>query len=166
MQGSLSKKVRRITRGSRIVRVGVRTEHDRDEFSTDGEHALQDLARHLAGVRADEDDVAVHESEDIPRSTGADGGQGSTGGDGDGRVSRRTGGSRHRDDVVGEAQRGIVHGSGRERLDDRARRDDGDLDPIETRMLGGGKLAMATIDAVPAGKYGKAALEKLQDVLA
>ncbi|MGU3405554.1 molybdate ABC transporter substrate-binding protein [Methylobacterium brachiatum] len=30
-----------------------------------------------------------------------------------------------------------------------------------TRMLGGGKLAMATIDAVPAGKYGKAALEKL-----
>ncbi|XYD09975.1 molybdate ABC transporter substrate-binding protein [Methylobacterium sp. NMS12] len=30
-----------------------------------------------------------------------------------------------------------------------------------TRMLGGGRLAMATIDAVPAGKYGKAALEKL-----
>ena len=29
------------------------------------------------------------------------------------------------------------------------------------QMLGGGKLAMATIDAVPAGKYGKAALEKL-----
>ncbi|MCJ2057908.1 molybdate ABC transporter substrate-binding protein [Methylobacterium sp. J-048] len=30
-----------------------------------------------------------------------------------------------------------------------------------TRLLNGGKLAMATIDAVPAGKYGKAALEKL-----
>ena len=30
-----------------------------------------------------------------------------------------------------------------------------------TGALGGGKLAMATIDAVPAGKYGKAALEKL-----
>jgi molybdate transport system substrate-binding protein len=30
-----------------------------------------------------------------------------------------------------------------------------------TRVLGGGKLAMATIDAVPAGKYGKAALERL-----
>ncbi|MCJ2084953.1 molybdate ABC transporter substrate-binding protein [Methylobacterium sp. E-005] len=30
-----------------------------------------------------------------------------------------------------------------------------------TKLLGGGKLAMATIDAVPAGKYGKAALEKL-----
>lgn len=30
-----------------------------------------------------------------------------------------------------------------------------------TRILGGGRLAMATIDAVPAGKYGKAALEKL-----
>ncbi|MEE7447073.1 molybdate ABC transporter substrate-binding protein [Methylobacterium radiotolerans] len=30
-----------------------------------------------------------------------------------------------------------------------------------TRMLGGGRLAMATLDAVPAGKYGKAALEKL-----
>ncbi len=29
------------------------------------------------------------------------------------------------------------------------------------QRLGGGKLAMATIDAVPAGKYGKAALEKL-----
>lgn len=30
-----------------------------------------------------------------------------------------------------------------------------------TRILGGGRLAMATIDAVPAGKYGRAALEKL-----
>ena len=30
-----------------------------------------------------------------------------------------------------------------------------------TRILGGGRLAMATIDAVPAGKYGKAALQKL-----
>ena len=30
-----------------------------------------------------------------------------------------------------------------------------------TSTLAGGKLAMATIDAVPAGKYGKAALEKL-----
>jgi molybdate transport system substrate-binding protein len=30
-----------------------------------------------------------------------------------------------------------------------------------THLLGGGKLAMATIDAVPAGKYGKAVLEKL-----
>ena len=30
-----------------------------------------------------------------------------------------------------------------------------------TGALAGGKLAMATIDAVPAGKYGKAALEKL-----
>ena len=29
------------------------------------------------------------------------------------------------------------------------------------RALGGGKLAMANVDAVPAGKYGKAALEKL-----
>jgi molybdate transport system substrate-binding protein len=28
-------------------------------------------------------------------------------------------------------------------------------------LLGGGKLAMANVDAVPAGKYGKAALEKL-----
>jgi molybdate transport system substrate-binding protein len=36
-----------------------------------------------------------------------------------------------------------------------------DLGPTLTRLLGGGKLAMATIDAVPAGKYGKAALEKL-----
>lgn len=30
-----------------------------------------------------------------------------------------------------------------------------------TKRLAGGKLAMATIDAVPAGKYGKAALQKL-----
>jgi molybdate transport system substrate-binding protein len=29
------------------------------------------------------------------------------------------------------------------------------------RVLGGGRLAMANVDAVPAGKYGKAALEKL-----
>jgi molybdate transport system substrate-binding protein len=29
------------------------------------------------------------------------------------------------------------------------------------KALGGGKLAMANVDAVPAGKYGKAALEKL-----
>src|SRR5436190_4108451 len=29
------------------------------------------------------------------------------------------------------------------------------------RALGGGKLAVANVDAVPAGKYGKAALEKL-----
>jgi molybdate transport system substrate-binding protein len=29
------------------------------------------------------------------------------------------------------------------------------------RALGGGKLAMGNVDAVPAGKYGKAALEKL-----
>ncbi len=29
------------------------------------------------------------------------------------------------------------------------------------KVLGGGKLAMANVDAVPAGKYGKAALEKL-----
>jgi molybdate transport system substrate-binding protein len=29
------------------------------------------------------------------------------------------------------------------------------------RALGGGKLSMANVDAVPAGKYGKAALEKL-----
>lgn len=36
-----------------------------------------------------------------------------------------------------------------------------DLGSTLTRLLGGGKLAMATIDAVPAGKYGKAALEKL-----
>ncbi|MGH1575364.1 molybdate ABC transporter substrate-binding protein [Methylobacterium sp. P31] len=36
-----------------------------------------------------------------------------------------------------------------------------DLGATLTRLLGGGKLAMATIDAVPAGKYGKAALEKL-----
>jgi molybdate transport system substrate-binding protein len=36
-----------------------------------------------------------------------------------------------------------------------------DLGTTLTRLLGGGKLAMATIDAVPAGKYGKAALEKL-----
>ncbi|MEL6059830.1 MULTISPECIES: molybdate ABC transporter substrate-binding protein [unclassified Methylobacterium] len=36
-----------------------------------------------------------------------------------------------------------------------------DLGTTLTKMLGGGKLAMATIDAVPAGKYGKAALEKL-----
>ena len=36
-----------------------------------------------------------------------------------------------------------------------------DLGATLNRMLGGGKLAMATIDAVPAGKYGKAALEKL-----
>jgi molybdate transport system substrate-binding protein len=36
-----------------------------------------------------------------------------------------------------------------------------DLGATLTRMLGGGKLAMATIDAVPAGKYGKAALAKL-----
>lgn len=36
-----------------------------------------------------------------------------------------------------------------------------DLGTTLTRALGGGKLAMATIDAVPAGKYGKAALEKL-----
>lgn len=36
-----------------------------------------------------------------------------------------------------------------------------DLGTTLTQMLGGGKLAMATIDAVPAGKYGKAALEKL-----
>jgi molybdate transport system substrate-binding protein len=36
-----------------------------------------------------------------------------------------------------------------------------DLGSTLTRILGGGKLAMATIDAVPAGKYGKAALETL-----
>ncbi|MGU3666570.1 molybdate ABC transporter substrate-binding protein [Methylobacterium sp. A49B] len=36
-----------------------------------------------------------------------------------------------------------------------------DLGTTLTKALGGGKLAMATIDAVPAGKYGKAALEKL-----
>lgn len=36
-----------------------------------------------------------------------------------------------------------------------------DLGSTLTRILGGGKLAMATIDAVPAGRYGKAALEKL-----
>jgi molybdate transport system substrate-binding protein len=36
-----------------------------------------------------------------------------------------------------------------------------DLETTLSRVLGGGKLAMATIDAVPAGKYGKAALEKL-----
>lgn len=36
-----------------------------------------------------------------------------------------------------------------------------DLGDTLTHVLGGGKLAMATIDAVPAGKYGKAALEKL-----
>jgi ABC-type thiamine transport system ATPase subunit len=30
-----------------------------------------------------------------------------------------------------------------------------------TAALGGGRLAMANVDAVPAGKYGKAALEKL-----
>ncbi|MDP4003195.1 molybdate ABC transporter substrate-binding protein [Methylobacterium sp. NEAU K] len=36
-----------------------------------------------------------------------------------------------------------------------------DLGTTLTHMLGDGKLAMATIDAVPAGKYGKAALEKL-----
>ena len=36
-----------------------------------------------------------------------------------------------------------------------------DLGTTLSRILGGGKLAMATIDAVPAGKYGKAALEKL-----
>ena len=36
-----------------------------------------------------------------------------------------------------------------------------DLGATLTRILGGGRLAMATIDAVPAGKYGKAALEKL-----
>ncbi len=30
-----------------------------------------------------------------------------------------------------------------------------------TRALNGGRLAMANVDAVPAGKYGKAALEKL-----
>ena len=29
------------------------------------------------------------------------------------------------------------------------------------KALAGGKLAMANVDAVPAGKYGKAALEKL-----
>ena len=36
-----------------------------------------------------------------------------------------------------------------------------DLGTTLTKLLGGGKLAMATIDAVPAGRYGKAALEKL-----
>ena len=36
-----------------------------------------------------------------------------------------------------------------------------DLGTTLTKLLGGGKLAMATVDAVPAGKYGKAALEKL-----
>ncbi|SDO07459.1 molybdate transport system substrate-binding protein [Methylobacterium phyllostachyos] len=36
-----------------------------------------------------------------------------------------------------------------------------DLGTTLKKLLGGGKLAMATIDAVPAGKYGKAALEKL-----
>ncbi|MBE7245544.1 MAG: molybdate ABC transporter substrate-binding protein [Actinomycetospora chiangmaiensis] len=36
-----------------------------------------------------------------------------------------------------------------------------DLGTTLAKILGGGKLAMATIDAVPAGKYGKAALEKL-----
>ncbi|MCJ2071876.1 molybdate ABC transporter substrate-binding protein [Methylobacterium sp. J-030] len=36
-----------------------------------------------------------------------------------------------------------------------------DLGTTLAKMLDGGKLAMATIDAVPAGKYGKAALEKL-----
>jgi len=36
-----------------------------------------------------------------------------------------------------------------------------DLGTTLTKLLEGGKLAMATIDAVPAGKYGKAALEKL-----
>lgn len=36
-----------------------------------------------------------------------------------------------------------------------------DLGTTLTRMLGGGRLAMATIDAVPAGRYGKAALETL-----
>jgi molybdate transport system substrate-binding protein len=36
-----------------------------------------------------------------------------------------------------------------------------DLGTTLTHALAGGKLAMATIDAVPAGKYGKAALEKL-----
>ncbi|MCJ2134353.1 molybdate ABC transporter substrate-binding protein [Methylobacterium sp. J-026] len=36
-----------------------------------------------------------------------------------------------------------------------------DLGTTLPKLLGGGKLAMATIDAVPAGKYGKAALEKL-----
>lgn len=35
-----------------------------------------------------------------------------------------------------------------------------DLGTTLKQVLGGGKLAMATIDAVPAGKYGKAALEK------
>jgi hypothetical protein len=37
-----------------------------------------------------------------------------------------------------------------------------DLGSTLTRILGGGKLAMATIDAVPAGRYGKAALEKMK----
>jgi len=36
-----------------------------------------------------------------------------------------------------------------------------DLGTTRTKLLGGGKLAMATIDAVPAGRHGKAALEKL-----
>jgi molybdate transport system substrate-binding protein len=36
-----------------------------------------------------------------------------------------------------------------------------DLGTTLAHVLGDGKLAMATIDAVPAGKYGKAALEKL-----
>jgi molybdate transport system substrate-binding protein len=36
-----------------------------------------------------------------------------------------------------------------------------DLGTTLGKILAGGKLAMATIDAVPAGKYGKAALEKL-----
>ncbi|WP_342109015.1 molybdate ABC transporter substrate-binding protein [Methylobacterium sp. SI9] len=36
-----------------------------------------------------------------------------------------------------------------------------DLGTTLSKLLSGGKLAMATIDAVPAGKYGKAALTKL-----
>ena len=44
----------------------------------------------------------------------------------------------------------------------------GDAEPVQlsartdlTAMLGGGKLAMAMVDSVPAGQYGKAALETL-----
>jgi molybdate transport system substrate-binding protein len=36
-----------------------------------------------------------------------------------------------------------------------------DLAKVLTNALRGGRLAMANVDAVPAGKYGKAALEKL-----